>query len=245
MENFGFIILRHVNNEEFNLFWQECYLAIRKFYDNKIIILDNNSNENFIKTDLNLENCEIIKADYPQNRLYSPFYHYLVNDFNFEKAVIIHDGVLLNEKIDFQNIEDIKYFWHFDTNCPSQNHREISQLNSLNNSKDLMELYNSNLWKGCLGSMAVISKKFIQKLQDKYNILALINMINDQEDAISFERVLAVLCYKEKPELDLDPSIAGNISSMNWGYRYHQYHNDKLNNTVPKDKIIKLFGARK
>ena len=58
MENFGFIILRHVNNEEFNLFWQECYLAIRKFHKNKIIILDNNSNESFVRTDLNLENCE-------------------------------------------------------------------------------------------------------------------------------------------------------------------------------------------
>ena len=36
--NFGFILLRHVNSEKTNLYWQESYRCIRKFYSNKIII---------------------------------------------------------------------------------------------------------------------------------------------------------------------------------------------------------------
>jgi hypothetical protein len=61
-EEVGFIILRHVNSEKTNEYWQESYSCIRKFYpENKIIIIDDYSNTEFLKTDLNLYNTEIIK----------------------------------------------------------------------------------------------------------------------------------------------------------------------------------------
>ena len=34
---FGFIIIRHVNNELSDRYWKECYKCIRRFYDNSII----------------------------------------------------------------------------------------------------------------------------------------------------------------------------------------------------------------
>ena len=42
MKNFGFIIIRNVNNSEQNNYWIESYNCIRKFYpEEEIIIVDN------------------------------------------------------------------------------------------------------------------------------------------------------------------------------------------------------------
>lgn len=58
-----FIITRHVTQDMKNCdeVWKECYKNIRKFYTNKIIIIDNNSDYDVLKEDILLENCEIIK----------------------------------------------------------------------------------------------------------------------------------------------------------------------------------------
>lgn len=41
MDKLSFIILRHVGNEYQNLFWNECYDCMRKFYKHeKIYIID-------------------------------------------------------------------------------------------------------------------------------------------------------------------------------------------------------------
>jgi hypothetical protein len=42
MKNIVFVILRHVSNSQQN-YWIRCYESIRKFYENKIIIIDDNS----------------------------------------------------------------------------------------------------------------------------------------------------------------------------------------------------------
>ena len=41
-------MIRYVNSNETNEMWQNCYNSIRKFYSNKIVIIDDCSNENFI-----------------------------------------------------------------------------------------------------------------------------------------------------------------------------------------------------
>ena len=41
----GFIILRHVNEKEHDNYWKTCYRTIRKFYNNPILIIDDNSNQ--------------------------------------------------------------------------------------------------------------------------------------------------------------------------------------------------------
>ena len=45
----GFIILRHVNSETTNLYWQLSYDNVRQFYpENDIIIIDDNSNYQYV-----------------------------------------------------------------------------------------------------------------------------------------------------------------------------------------------------
>ena len=60
MSNYGFIITRHVNSEKTNQYWNQCVKLIRTFYPLKqIIIIDDNSNQQFIKS-----NISRIEKDY-------------------------------------------------------------------------------------------------------------------------------------------------------------------------------------
>ena len=101
MENIGFIILRHVSSELYNKYWQESYRCIRKFYDNKIIIIDDNSNYNYI-TNIPLINAEIIKSEFPGRGELLP-YIYLLKYRWFKTAFIIHDSVFFNKPIYFKS----------------------------------------------------------------------------------------------------------------------------------------------
>ena len=44
----GFIILRHVNSELTNQYWIYCYQSIRKYPEQSILIIDDNSNYQYI-----------------------------------------------------------------------------------------------------------------------------------------------------------------------------------------------------
>ena len=60
MESYGFIITRHVNSEKTNKYWNKCVRCIRAFYPlRKIIIIDDNSNQSFIKADFQYSNIEM------------------------------------------------------------------------------------------------------------------------------------------------------------------------------------------
>ena len=77
MEDLSFIILRHVGNEYQNMFWNECYDCIRKFYKHeKIYIIDDNSKYE-PKRNGNLFNTYIINSEFPPNRgELLPYYYY-------------------------------------------------------------------------------------------------------------------------------------------------------------------------
>ena len=68
MNNFGFIITRHVNSEKTNIYWNHSLKLIRKFYPNvKIVIIDDNSNQNFVKADYPYNNIMIIQSSTLKN----------------------------------------------------------------------------------------------------------------------------------------------------------------------------------
>lgn len=79
MPEIGFIILRHVNNDLTNKYWIHCYNCIRKHYqENHILIIDDNSNYNFI-TNKELYKTTIINSEYHQRGELLPYYYYLHN----------------------------------------------------------------------------------------------------------------------------------------------------------------------
>ena len=64
MVTIGFIVVRHINSNETNEYWKECYTCIRKFYPlNEIVIIDNDSNYKFVTT-MDTVNTTIIQSEY-------------------------------------------------------------------------------------------------------------------------------------------------------------------------------------
>lgn len=246
-KDLGFIIIRHVNSELTNKYWKYNINNIRKYYNNKIIIIDDNSDKYYLNNlDVSLENCEIINSEYPKRGELLPYYYLYKKKF-FKKAVIIHDSLFINKHIDF-NYDKCIFLFNFKRHERDNKDLIISLLKNLNNSDYLIERYldinNKNIWEGCFGVMSFISLDFLNLIQDKYNFFNLINYIDTREKRMCLERIYAILCFIENPKLKEKSSIFGTIHSyINWGYTYDNYINEK-NEAILKLPVIKIWTGR-
>ena len=204
MNEIGFIILRHVNKELTNNYWILCYDNIRKYYpENFILIIDDNSNYNFI-TYKKLYKTNIIDSQYKGRGELLPYYYYLHNKL-FDIAVIIHDSVFINKYIDF-NVNKYKLLWEFEHKWDQKN--DETKMINLFNDKELLNFYeNKNLWKGCFGGMSIIRHDYLIDINNKYDLSKLLNCVLNRFNRCSFERVIACLLQiNEKKE-----TLLGNI----------------------------------
>ena len=193
---FGFIVLRHVNNELSNNYWIKCVNSIRQYYpDIHILIIDDNSNYNFIasSTPENLYNITIINSEYPGRGELLPYYYYLHNKL-FDTAIIIHDSVFINRYIDYKylDVENYKFLWDFEHEWDEIKNETI--MINIFNDLELNALYeNKNLWKGCFGCMSIIKHDFLMHVNNKYNISKLLNVVTNRRLRCCFERIIACL----------------------------------------------------
>jgi len=245
MDNFGFIIIRNVTNSEQNNFWKESYNSIRKFYkDVKIIIVDNNSNYQYITNDdIILHNCNIVNSEFGNSRQLSAYY-YFYKHRPFKTAIIIHDSVFLNGKLSLDENTKINLLWNFKTHEYDDIEYEKILLRSLTNNEELLITHESKKWSGCFGNMSVISINFLINLVEKYSFFNMIKIVNNNRFQCAMERVISVIFHHEHPNLYNTNPIVCEISKMRWGYRYNEYILDKENNLVNNDKFIKIFAAR-
>ena len=236
---FCILMIRKVTAHEFDIFWIESYKSIRRVYpDVDIKILDNKSTH---ASTMPLENCDIVETEYSNSRLFRP-YHEFLKMSGYSHAVIIHDGFIFNRPIDVESVRNVKFMWHFETHEYDESPHILRQLKTLNNSADLIRLYTSSAWHGCMGCMVVITKDAINTLERTYGLSRLVNIVDNKDDAIAFERTLAVLCYHAFPEVRNDPSFEGDIRNMIWGYRYRHYVENP--SRVADKPFFKFFGAR-
>ena len=193
MDEIGFIILRHVNSQETNEYWKECYKCVRKYYpENKILIIDDNSNYNLITYE-KLYKTLIINSEYPGRGELLPYYYYLQHKL-FKTAVIIHDSVFINKYIDF-TVDNYKFLWNF-IHRWDQPHDETRMLKKFKD-KELIKFHkNKSLWKGCFGAMAVIKHEYLVEINNKYNISILLDCVLNRFNRKSFERVIGCLLQK-------------------------------------------------
>ena len=228
----GFIILRYVNDEKTNLYWNHCYDCIRKFYPyNHILIIDDCSNYEYINS-RELYKTTIIKSEYPRRGELLPYYYYLKNKL-FDTAVIIHDSVFINKYIDF-NVDTYKIIWDF-YHKNDQPEDELKML-KLFNDEELIDFYNDKtLWKGCFGGMSIIKHSYLTKINNKYNLDLLLDVILTRYNRMSFERVIAVLLQKDSKQSILLEDIA---KYCKWGL---EFKNKENNNHLP---IIKVWTGR-
>jgi hypothetical protein len=197
------------------------------------------NNYDLIDEEDKLENCQIIKSEYPKRGELLPYYYYYKNNF-FKKAVIIHDSVFIQKYIDFSDNNDIKFLWNFgpvhdDSIC------ELNLISKLKNNDDLLKIFNGDKWSGCFGVMSTIKYDFLLKIQEKYDFFNLLNYIDKRIDRCSLERIFAFICYNENIVND---TYFGNIHKyIKWGYTYNKYINN-INNYKNNKEIIKVWSGR-
>ena len=75
-DDFGFIIIRHVNSELTDNYWITNIKHIRKYYKNKIVIIDDNSDKTYLNNmDAPMDNVEVILSEFPKRGELLPYYY--------------------------------------------------------------------------------------------------------------------------------------------------------------------------
>ena len=240
----GFIIIRHVNSETTNLLWQECYSCIRKFYDNPIVIIDDNSNSQYLTT-IDLVNCTIIQSEFPKRAELLPYYYFLKYAW-FDAAVILHDSVFIQKPIKFNKYN--KFLWHF-TSHEWDLPGEKTLINNFNKPQSVLTTYNNkSIWYGCFGVMSVITYDMIHTMNSKYNFFNLLTSIKSRPQRMMLERIFAATLWTEAGLTLETCSYFGNIMSycewsFNEDYSFSDYTRDRQSGKI-KYPIVKLWSGR-
>ena len=230
----GFIILRYVNKMETNKYWNDCYECIRKFYpENHIMIIDDNSNQDYLLQTCDLYNTTIINSEYHKRGELLPYYYYLNNKL-FDTAVIIHDSVFINKYIDF-SCEKYKILWGFE-HYWDDFENETKKLKIFNDIELLIFYENKALWTGCFGGMSVITHDYLTFINSKYEINKLLDVVINRGDRSNFERIIACLLQKEEGKKEV---LFGNIHNyLPIGLTYNE--KDKYSHL----SIVKVWTGR-
>jgi len=240
---FVFIIIRHVNSELTNKYWIESYNHIRKLYPFiKIIIIDDNSNKEFINDNgIVFENIEFVESEFPKRGELLPYYYFYKNKYA-ENAVIIHDSVFIKQKVNFEYLNhNVKFLWH-NNHRYDDNIEEKKLISQLKNCNILLKFYeHKHLWKICIGVMSFINHDFLVRIQDKYNLFNLLDYIKCRKDRMCLERIFGLICTAENPNLNDNPSIFGIQYLSN--YSYDNYERDMKQNK-PMPMFTKIWTGR-
>ena len=252
IKNKGFIVLTYVENEKTNKLWNHCIYQIRKYNNNKIVIINDNSCNDYFKlnNDLidkyeiqinkdDLKDIEWINSEYPQRGEILPYY-YLYSKNLFEKAMIIHDSTFIQKKINIDTY-NIDYLWHFNHHA-NDYENETNMIKFLQN-ENLIKSYDAKKWYGCFGCQTIISYDFIKEIHEKYNIFELLKYIDNRPKRMNFERIFSLLCTEINKEIYNKKSIYGDILEyQDWGLNFNDYKNYS---SVYKDyDLIKTWCGR-
>jgi hypothetical protein len=253
--SFGFIITRHVTCEKTNKYWNQNVKLLRLLYPlRQIIIIDDNSNQDFVKADYEYKNVRVIQSEYPGRGELLPYIYFLRNKW-FNNAVILHDSVFLHKRIPFNKInEPVIPLWHFNYDKENignllriahglkNNYNVFQRLtNSQNN---VLGLNSQNDFICCFGVQTYISHTFLNLIENKYGFSNLVNFVKNRTDRCAMERIMGLLFSLEYPKLLRYKSLLGNIQkSGNWGYTYDEYEENFKKNKVVK-VVVKVWTGR-
>lgn len=257
MNNFGFIITRHVNSEITNRYWNHSIKLLRIFYPTKkIVIIDDNSDTSFLKADYDYNNIEIIQSEFPGRGELLPYYYYIKNKF-FENAVIIHDSVFFHKRINFEvlNGTNVVPLWYFNADYDNESNTLtiIQNLKNKINIQDKLKynvvstfsISNDKIWHGCFGCQSYINHNFLLNIENKYNISELTKVVQNRSDRCSLERIMGCIFSSEYPQLRITKSLFGDILKypLSGNYNYNMYETDLKKGTI-KRPVVKIWTGR-
>lgn len=255
---YGFIITRHVNSLETNRYWNHCIKLIRRFYhQHPIVVIDDNSNKQFVKEDYHYKNVTIVESEYPGRGELLPFIYYIKNPW-FENAVIIHDSVYIHKKINFDMFQNIPvlplwyapYDHEFVDNLVRMSfvlkHSQLLFQKLKKTETKILGVPPLNAFNVCFGCQCYISRKFLIHLNEKYNLTNLIQVVRCRKDRCGLERIMGLLFHEEFKDLYKIKSLFGNIMShyKSFGYNSEDYMKDMRRQRILKEPFIKIWTGR-
>jgi hypothetical protein len=235
--SFGFILTRHVNSEKTNRYWNHCVKLLRVYYpDNQIILIDDNSNQEFVNSYHNYKNLTIIQTEYPGRGELLPYIYFLKYKW-FDNAIIIHDSIFFHKRYNFEKFNyNVLPLWVFYNNDSEIDNilRIADCLNNNNIIKSQLMKWNKNTWHSCFGVMCYINYDYLNTINNKYSIINLIKIVRNRSDRCALERIFGIIFSFE---LTNKYSLFGNINSS---------HHTKINNcTYNFNDYIELFNKKK
>ena len=256
MNSYGFIITRHVNSELTNKYWNNSVKQLRRFYPfRKIVIIDDNSNPQFLKAEEEYENVTIINSEFKGRGELLPYYYYSKTKF-FDNAIIIHDSVFFHKRVNFDILKKVNVLplWYFHPDRENvENSFRIS--NILNNKWEIQNKINMSdvilglqhlKWYGCFGCQSYINHNFLLSIENKYHISKMVYTVQNRKDRCCLERILGAIFFTEYQcqKIINRKSLLGNIMTYHrWGYSYNDYQNDLKKGTITKG-IVKIWTGR-
>jgi hypothetical protein len=253
MNSFGFIITRHVNSEATNKYWNQSVKLLRTYYPyRKIVIIDDNSNQDLVKADFDYKNVEIIQSEFPGRGELLPYYYFIKNKF-FDNAVILHDSVFFHARVNFDLLKNIDviplWFFYSDKENISNTIKITSALKNTFHlqqklSKNKIELMPENKWYGCFGVQSYINHDFLIRMEIKYGITNLISSVQCRADRCCLERIMGCIFFTENPRICKDKSLFGNIMAYQpWCFTYDEYVDSLKKGTIPR-RVVKVWSGR-
>jgi len=245
-----FIITRCVQKAEHNRLYQECYRCIRALYDNPIYIIDDNSNKDYLIT-IDMSGVEVIQSEFPGAGEILPYY-YLYHRKLAKKAIILHDSMFIQSKIDFNTVEDYKFLWYFrpDNKIKEVKDKLCDVVSSLPVHEDFYDLIFEYKWSGCFGACMVITLDFLSEIQEKIGILDIIKDISIRSDRCMLERLIAICAYYMNNKEPSEISLLGSIHDQpfRWAFTYEEYilHYPEIRNPEMRNvcQIVKVWNSR-
>jgi hypothetical protein len=211
-QSYVFVILRHIGTTRDNDLWISSYNSIRKFYTNKIIIIDDNSSINTVNG--KLINTEVIHSEWNGAGEILPYYYYFKHGWA-DRMIFLHDSMFLHRRFTEDELDGIVQFhWFFEKTKDSNEHKILTYLSILSNSEEVMASLTdpSFIWKGCFGATSIIDLDLVRMLENKYNLFTkLVASIRNRKDRETFERIFGIILFHEGIVDDTRCSNFGDI----------------------------------
>ena len=255
-EKIGIIIIRHITDDETSMYWRYCVRSIRVNHPAvPIVIIDDNSNSNFLtdalkKEEAELYKCRVIYSIYKKQGEFLPYYYFYLYQNNwFENALIIHDSVFFTQPLtnldvvfDILDKHGFLFLWHFEY-LYDDVADEVKLITALKNGNDIIETvyYDRSMWSGCFGAMAFVSYQFTVKMFDTYMLSGLLHEITTRRNRMSLERLIACTMIHAAVQQDISTSTSREKSYYkmhSYLGRIHDYCKWGLRFSEIKDEII-------
>jgi hypothetical protein len=210
-QTYVFVILRHIEKTTDNNLWITSYNSIRKFYRNKIIIIDDNSVINTLNG--KLQNADVIYSEFDGAGEILPYHYFLKNKWA-DRMIFLHDSMFLQRPFrDTELDAPVRFHWEFDKSEAYDQKKISIHLSLLKNNEKLLEYIKNpaNVWKGCFGGASICDLKVVEELEETYNLFSVLPMsIKTRNDRMLFERILGIILFSEN-RIDRNCSNFGNI----------------------------------